>query len=73
MFFMCVFIYQMESMPTSCRNGFQATPSAHNAWHWMKVQEVSIQCSNKIDTIEKHVIKAELSSEASLINACFVN
>ncbi|KAK3750726.1 hypothetical protein QZH41_017279 [Actinostola sp. cb2023] len=31
---------KMASMPSSCRNGFQATPSAHNAWHWMKVQEV---------------------------------
>ncbi|XP_032219569.1 protein dispatched homolog 3 isoform X1 [Nematostella vectensis] len=31
---------KMKKMPPSCRNGFQATPTAHNAWHWLKVQEV---------------------------------
>ena len=30
----------MDNMPSSCNNGFQATVSYYNVWHWLKVQEV---------------------------------
>jgi hypothetical protein len=41
-------IVQMKEMPPSCCNGFQATVGYNNVWHWLKVQEVTIQNMFKI-------------------------
>ncbi|XP_028396305.1 protein dispatched homolog 3-like [Dendronephthya gigantea] len=34
---------QMKEMPPSCRQGFQATVDARNAWHWIKVQQILVR------------------------------
>ena len=33
---------EMKDLPSSCSNGFQATVSGYNIWHWLKVQEILV-------------------------------
>ena len=50
---LCLFL-QMKKMPASCANAFQTAPVGFAAWHWMKVQRVSVTIKN--DSTETRVL-----------------